>query len=93
MSHCEWGICECDFQHQKLWGQCSEMYNNEPLPGRGAPFKKCLDSTDCFTIDINLICSEEDKQGRVKTCQCRKDMMWNKKMLECQVVTTVNSSN
>ena len=36
-------------------------------------------------MDINLVCLEVGKLGRAKRCQCRKDMMWNKEMLECQV--------
>ena len=51
------------------------------------PFVACNNATDCHYIDMNLVCSTDSK-----TCQCREDMKWNDKELECQVYIDVDCS-
>ena len=82
-SHCEWGICECDSEKQKMFGQCSNIKSSvEPGQGHKNPFKKCSMSRDCWDVDINLVCTDEK-------CGCRHNMKWNKVMVECQVIKIV----
>lgn len=51
------------------------------------PFKSCNNTTDCHQIDMNLVCSTKSKK-----CECREDMKWNEKELECQLYVDVDCS-
>jgi len=101
LSHCEWGICECDAGHKKRHGLCLTvqiwnsptstqaqhlMPDNEIGVGR-----RCREASNCNNIDINLICVELT-DGR-KECQCRKDMQWNEEARECQFFIGVDCTN
>ena len=44
-----------------------------------APRPACKSMKDCWKYDINMVCGDQ------KVCECRQDMKWNKKHLECQV--------
>eukprot|EP00092_Neocalanus_flemingeri_P047974 GFUD01054574.1.p1 GENE.GFUD01054574.1~~GFUD01054574.1.p1 ORF type:complete len:650 (+),score=133.34 GFUD01054574.1:3-1952(+) len=89
-SHCEWGICECNYGYQKRWGRCTKDRNPEPTPANEAPFQSCLKTEDCSTVDINLVCSGHQNQ---KYCKCRKDMEWNAELLECQVFLDIHCTD
>ena len=70
-AHCEYGFCECDMGFHKYYGQCSVSPPSYPP---SIPIKSdspCLDTPQCQTADMNLICSNSG------ICNCRQDMRWN----------------
>ena len=80
-SHCEWSFCECNPDFTKSWGQCSS--STTPVAGEerlslDLSVLTCLDTAECMTVDINMVCLSSK-------CTCRRDMEWNSKSMECQV--------
>jgi len=105
-THCEWGFCECNEGFVKMYGQCWKRPGNNQDDLAVAATRltinptlentPCQNTTDCANIDINFICihpkfgSETDNSKG--NCQCRRDMEWNAKMLECQIKITADCS-
>lgn len=66
----------------------------------------CTTMVDCSKLDLNLVCSSFNQSSVVTTlapgevvtnqtegtCHCRRDMKWNKKALECQILLDVDCS-
>merc|ERR1719318_1704600 len=89
-SQCQWGFCECDLGTRKHQGQCYpglQQPTNPILAEILNPFKSCSQSDSCMKVDLNLICN---KNG---TCECRRDMRWNKEEHECQLYLDVDCSS
>jgi len=87
-SHCEWGFCECNADFTKSWGQCSSSSSQSVSPSRSTlnpSTLPCSDTSGCLTVDINMVCLNN-------TCACRRDMKWNSKALECQILLDVDCS-
>jgi len=83
-SHCEWGICECNENLKKAWGNCHSI---EPGSAWGRNMtglnKNCTVTTECQTFDMNAVCT-------LGVCACRRDMGWNPMALECQIFLNVD---
>jgi len=89
-SHCLWGTCTCRQGLRPKAGRCWEAeefldawgynrkYENEP---------SCRDSSDCWQVDINMVCRRLRAVGGIGRgfCQCRQDMKWNFEFRECQL--------
>lgn len=92
-SFCDLGICRCYHGYLPSYGSCwnnYEGYRNELTVRKSSsfnPFMSCDSHSNCHSIDMNLICSPESKK-----CECRRDMKWNEKELECQVYISVDCS-
>jgi len=84
-THCEWGFCECNAGLTKSWGQCT--HSSQPLSTARAGLKHsalpCDRTGECQAVDINMVCTGT-------TCTCRKDMQWNSKAMECQILLDVD---
>jgi len=99
-SHCEWSFCECNYGYTKKYGRCESDWGRVPQtqiqqyrPTSFDPFKSCSSSSDCMSMDMNLVCNKDlTSQGRVGQCECRRDMKWNTDALECQVYLDVDCS-
>ena len=76
-AHCEYGFCECDMGFHKYYGQCSVSPPSTVPSMPIKPDSHCVDTSQCQTADMNLICSNSNDLGG--TCQCRQDMRWNSK--------------
>merc|ERR1711936_67145 len=91
-SHCEWGFCECDAGKTKLWGQCSKFSENQrklekySSTSTRIPHLSCTSSAECQKSDINMVCLQN-------RCVCRKDMQWNNKAFECQILLDVDCTS
>merc|ERR1711971_181393 len=87
-AHCEWGVCECDDGFKRAWGGCFNMnFTSMPEPPRPRDQAlACSRSQECFGHDMNMVCRDQ-------TCQCREDMRWNSKALECQLYLDVYCSH
>jgi len=85
-SHCEWSFCECNADYTKSWGQCSSSRTPSPSSSRtnlNPASLPCSDTSGCRTVDINMVCLNNK-------CTCRRDMKWNPKALECQILLDVD---
>ena len=74
-AHCEYGFCECDMGFHKYYGQCSVSPPSYPPSIPIKPDSPCLDTPQCQTADMNLICSNSGNLDGI--CKCRQDMRWN----------------
>jgi hypothetical protein len=55
------------------------------------PFRACLNTGSCLSIDINLVCNlTNPREGH---CACRPDFRWNHKEGECQLYLDVDCSS
>lgn len=85
-SHCEWSFCECNADFTKSGGRCSSSttpllsFSRTSLNPAVLP---CSDTSGCRTVDINMVCLNNK-------CSCRRDMKWNPKALECQILLDVD---
>jgi len=99
-SHCEWSFCECNYGYTKKWGRCESDWGRIPQtqiqqfrPTSFDPFKSCTTSSDCLSMDMNLVCNKDlTTQGSVGQCECRRDMKWNTDALECQMYMDADCS-
>jgi len=85
-SHCEWSFCECNAGFSKMWGQCSSSTSPPPPPDRHSldhSALPCSDTAGCRTVDINMVCTNNK-------CSCKRDMKWNTKAMECQILLDVD---
>jgi len=95
-SHCEWGICECNFGTVRRYGRCKHprSFFSAPRSTSFDPHKYCGSNDECQKHDMNLVCyknatSKADEPGK---CQCKPDMAWNKKNLQCEIFIGVDCS-
>lgn len=94
-SFCDFGVCRCHNGYYPYRGSCYDntmsLEDEEQVIEATKskldlnPFQACNDTSDCHSIDMNLICSTESK-----TCKCREDMKWNEEDHECQVFIDVD---
>ena len=87
-SHCEWGICECNFGTTKKYGRCFSGYISPHESSSYSIRKPCLSTSTCqVSYDINMICI---KEGFMSNCHCKPDMKFNPAVGECQIYIDVN---
>jgi len=94
LSHCQWGLCECDSGHKKKWGLCrnSEVEATQVQQRlEQGERRSCEQTQDCHRVDINMVC--EELESGAKECRCRKDMRWNNEAVECQLYLGVNCTS
>ena len=94
---CDYGICRCREGFEARFGRCYENFNNVYNTNREEfnrrlgsgfdPYKPCQTNPECRVIDMNMICSPQQK------CACRNDMKWNADTGECQIYMDVDCSN
>jgi len=93
-SHCEWGICECNYNYRRTYGRCIRRTSGK-LVGRSPnfdPFIQCADHKTCQNMDMNLVCNTNLTVQAGGKCQCKPDMKWNKDKGECQIYLDVDCS-
>merc|ERR1711915_530620 len=89
-SHCEWSYCECYPGSIKFRGKCHdsikvEMMENVTNIDRTG--EKCYSNEACSKHDINLVCGPDNQ------CRCRKQMKYNPRAQECQILMDINCGN
>lgn len=97
-THCEWGLCECDEGFTKWWGVCrrenvDNLRNEEQGNEKRMEGNVCSGQSDCTSMDINMVCRPSVDGNMVMVCQCRRDMRWNERALECQLYLDVDCTN
>jgi len=108
LSHCEWGICECNAGHEKELGLCwdpSTTNGSSPSGSSPQPTSVITQATESLEIEEGRRCLEARDCNNIdinlicvelvdgtKECQCRKDMQWNREALECQFFIGVDCS-
>jgi len=93
-AHCEWGICECNYNYRRTYGRCIRRTSGKSV-GRSSyfdPFIQCADHKVCQNIDMNLVCNTNLTLQAGGKCQCKPDMKWNKDKGECQIYLDVDCS-
>lgn len=92
-SHCEYGICECNYGFERRYGRCNRVgAAYTPRPQSFDPFVSCANNAGCQAIDLNMVCNTKLTTAEGGKCQCKPDMRWNKEGGECQMFIDVDCS-